>query len=178
MRRGTTGEDALNRLLDTLIDVWGREAVAASLNRHAQAPINLPSARKKAGKARALKSAVSLVEEMEVDAIKREALLRLASAYDSGDAFPKVSDGRAFLSAHQKDAKNVSDRSQAFKRMLPILIEMSTKGLETLAERSHHSGPTQLEPISNAIREAGESMRGSQSAPVSSGPPDSEPPRE
>jgi hypothetical protein len=114
---------------------------------------------------------------------KKKLLLQLAERYDEGSAFPKIADVRAFLMSHHHDAKGLNGRSQAFRRMLPVLSGMSEKGLEKVISRSHYSGPAELEPISNAIRGAGEDLRGahrieqqsqrdeaSESAGIGSGP--------
>lgn len=151
----------LRGILLSLVNGWGYSAVRASLedlHEGAQAAPKPTRTRKGVAKPGA---AVSLVEQLSVPPERKASLRALAIHYDAGSAFPRLSDARAFLLSHQRDAKNIKSRSQAFKRMLPLLTEMSEKGLEKVISRSRHSGPAELDPISRAIRSAGETMRGS-----------------
>jgi len=104
--------------------------------------------------------AVQMVADLPMPAQKKNLLLHLAERFDEGSAFPKVADVRSFLMSHHHDSKELKGRSQAFKRMLPVLSNMSEKGLEKVISRSYHSGPAELEAISDAIRGAGEHLRG------------------
>jgi hypothetical protein len=105
-------------------------------------------------------AAVTLVNGLKVPSERRALLQALAVRYDEGSAFPTLGDARAFLLSHHRGAKDIKSRSQAFKLMLPLLAQMSEKGLEKVISRSHHSGPADLDAISKAIRGAGEDMRG------------------
>lgn len=115
-------------------------------------------------------AAFHLVQLMDVPINRKTLLLNLAERYDDGTAFPKISDVRSVLLSHHQNAKDLKTRIQAFKRLLPVLSAMSEKGLEKLISRAHHSGPAELGAISEAIRGAGEDLRGahraSQSAPA------------
>jgi hypothetical protein len=164
-------DEILCGLLQTLVDGWGYNAVRDSLH-DLKTPLNNKRATsgtlEKTGEEGA---AVRFVEEMAVPPERKRLLLDLATRFDDGSAFPKLSDVRAFLISHQHNARELKGRSQAFKRMLLVLAGMSEKGLEKVISRSHHSGPAELEAISNAIRGAGEDLRGAhrvQEAPASS----------
>ena len=152
-------QQLLSRLLQTLVDEWGYGTVLASLQKLESSP---HSDERTHGKER-LKgelSATQLAADMPVADEKKHLILRLAHHFDEGSSFPNISDIRAFLLSHHHNARSIRDRSNAFKRMLPILSGMSEKGLERLISKSRHSGPAELEAISNAIREAGEDLRG------------------
>lgn len=162
-----TPDAILRGILRTLVNGWGYSAVQASLETletGTRADKKLSRSRK-AGSERG--SAVMLVKELTLPPERTALLQALAIRYDEGSAFPSMTDARAFLLSHQRNAKDIKSRSQAFKRMLPLLAQMSEKGLEKVISRSHHSGPAELDPISRAIRGAGETMRGSvESEPV------------
>jgi hypothetical protein len=158
--------EVLQGILRSLVAGWGYSAVLASLETlesEEQTTSKSPSGRSAKDE---LSPAVSLVNELDIPSGRKALLQTLAIHYDEGSAFPKLGDGRAFLLSHHRDAKDIKNRSQAFKRMLPLLVKMSEKGLEKVIARSHHSGPAELEPISKAIRGAGETLRG----PISTGP--------
>jgi hypothetical protein len=101
-----------------------------------------------------------LISNLELSPDRRAILVELAKRFDEGSAFPKLGDIRSFLLSHQRNGADLKGRIPAFRRMLPVLVEMSAKGLEKLLARAHHSGPVELSAISDAIRGAGENLRG------------------
>lgn len=151
---------ALKDILQALIKNWGYEAVRAALE---PSPVVERRPRTPSGRETEDVGAVALLETVKLPPGRRAILRSLAVQYDQGAAFPKLGDAKAFLLSHHRDAKDIRGRAQAFRRMLPILSQMSEKGLEKVISRSQHSGPAELAPISQAIRGAGEQMRGSAS---------------
>lgn len=150
----------LKQLLQTIIDGWGHGAVLASLESLGSP---LATSKTKLSEKEPTKkdnSAVEAVLEISIPAERQRVLLQLAKRFDEGSAFPKIGDIRSFLISNRSDPRDIRNRFQAFKRMLPVLSVMSEKGLEKLISRSVHSGPADLEAISNAIRGAGEDLRG------------------
>ncbi len=152
--------EILQRLLQTLVEGWGYDAVADALkNIEASSPaIANEQERQKTEKIEG--SVVQMVVDMSISQEKKSLLLNLAERFDQGSAFPKIADVRAFLISHRQDPREIKTRAQAFKRMLPVLARMSEKGLQKVISRSHYSGPAELEAISEAIRGAGEDLRG------------------
>lgn len=159
-------DQILRGILRTLVDGWGYDAVKTTLETIDTDTATTREAAAADRKASLKTTAAAQIEELQLPPGRRLLLKTLALSYDEGTAFPKLSDARAFLISHQRDAKEVKSRSQAFKRMLPILNQMSEKGLEKVISRSHHSGPAELDPISKAIRGAGEELRGAVSTPT------------
>lgn len=153
-------DEILRGLLQTLVDGWGKSAVQAAfetLESPAQGDKRKRSETPADNNAR---GAEALVAGMDLSPEHRTLLSDLARRFDEGRAFPTLGDIRSFLLSHQQSATDLKSRVQAFKRMLPILSRMSPKGLERLIARSHHSGPADLGEISDAIRGAGEDLRG------------------
>lgn len=155
-------DEILRGLLQTLVDGWGRSAVEVALK-----DLDSPAASSKRKRAERRKEvgerergASALIAELELAPDRKAALSELAARFDEGSAFPTMGDVRSFLLAHQQNAAELNGRTAAFKRMLPVLSGMSPKGLEKLIARSHHSGPAELGAISDAIRGAGEDLRG------------------
>lgn len=156
-----TRDGILRGLLLTLVDGWGQSAVRAALDE-----LGSPDGRQRRERAKSEAepcgpNAVELIAELELPPDRKAILVELAKRFDDGSAFPKLGDIRSFLLSHHRNGTDLKGRVPAFRRMLPVLVEMSPKGLEKLLARSHHSGPTDLHAISDAIRGAGENLRGS-----------------
>jgi hypothetical protein len=155
--------EILRELLRTLVAGWGigrvRDALDALEAESDEAPKTARPRRAQSDAQRG--SAVALAEDLDLAPERKTLILALARAYDDESAFPTLGDARAFLLSHNRDAKDIKTRPQAFRRLLPLLTSMSEKGLETAIARSRHSGPAKLDAISKAIRDAGETMRGS-----------------
>ncbi|WP_439538947.1 hypothetical protein [Sphingomonas sp.] len=153
-------DEILHELLKTLVDGWGQSAVQAALDGLCS-PVE--TAKRKRARSRdkpVFQRAVDLVEELKLPPDRDAILTELARRFDEGSAFPKIGDARSFLLSHHRNGTDLKGRIPAFKRMLPVLVEMSPKGLERLLARSHHSGPADLGEISDAIKGAGENLRG------------------
>ncbi len=152
----------LREILRTLIDGWGRNAVYDALNEIAGANKTEASPGRHVAEAAKIEpKAVQLVEDLPIAGDRKHLMLQLARAFDAGSAFPRISDVRAFLASHHQMAKELRSRDQAFRAMIPLLQRMSEKGLLKVMSRSHHSGPAELGSISDAIRDAGQNLRGS-----------------
>lgn len=155
-------DEILRGLLQTLVDGYGYRTVEEALQQLAvpsdaqkQKRSNLPHGESPRG-------AETLVAELDLPPDRKLLIAELAKRFDQGSSFPRMSDIRSFLLSHQQNANDLKGRVPAFKRMLIVLSAMSPKGLEKLISRSHHSGPADLGAISDAIRGAGEDLRGKQ----------------
>lgn len=153
-------DEILRNMLQTLVDGWGSNAVQTALDALQTVHKTAKPRRPKASLEASGPSAIDLVAEVDMPRERKAIVNELAMRFDEGSAFPKLSDVRAFLLAHHRNGTDVKTRTVGFKRMLPVLAAMSPKGLEKLLARSHYSGPADLAPISDAIRGAGETMRG------------------
>lgn len=157
-------DQILKRLLHALIDVWGYEVVLATVQSLQTSSGGHETESRKGQGSRQPETAVTYATEIATSPERKKLIIHLAEMFDRGTAFPTLSDIRSFLKSHQLDARDLKSRSHAFKKMLPVLVGMSEKGLEKVISRSHHSGPAMLESISDAIRGAGESLRGKNNA--------------
>lgn len=153
-------DEILRGILQTLVDGWGINSVQAALANLAAPNAQGKRDRKRSSPEISSRGAAAHVQELDIPPEKMAPLLELAKRFDEGSAFPKMGDIRSFLLSHQQNAAELKGRVAAFKRMLPIMAEMSPKGLGRLISRSHHSGPADLAAISDAIRGAGEDLRG------------------
>tara|TARA_R110002049_G_scaffold53928_1_gene150429 strand:- start:973 stop:1482 length:510 start_codon:yes stop_codon:yes gene_type:complete len=161
-----TKNDILAEVLETLVRGWGRKAVRQALDAVEQGGKNHPASLEfgSAGhKSRVMNAegagAEQIAQRITTPDHKKELIIKFAKDYDKELAFPKLSDAKRFLAAHNVMLKELKSRNQAFKKMLPILVGMSEKGLMNVITRSRYSGPASLEDISDAINESGRSMR-------------------
>lgn len=150
----------LREMLSTLVKGWGRKAVYDALDEIVSAAAEVSSNRQNSELLRSEPRAVQLIEELTISEDRKALLIQFARDFDAGIAFPKLSDIRAFLASHHLEAKDLRSRDQAFRQIIPLLTEMSEKGLTKIISRSQHSGLADLGSISDAIKGAGESLRG------------------
>lgn len=154
-------DEILREILSTLIKGWGRKAIYDALDNLEEGAKTKGPDDGQAGNAKSNESkAVQIVEGLAIPEERKILMLQLATAYDAGAAFPKLSDIKAFLSSHHQKTSELRSRDQAFRKIVPILQRMSEKGLLKVISHSHHSGPVELGSISDAIKGAGQDMRG------------------
>ncbi len=106
-------------------------------------------------------NAVMIVERANVPREKRMLLINLASQFEHKAFLPTVSDVRNFLEMRGQDARGIKQRPEAFRKILKALIDTPDESLERLSKSIRHSGPSQLGPLSDAIKAASASVRGS-----------------
>lgn len=158
-----TRETFLNRLLQTLVDEFGCEAVRAALTKltgtvAGSSTETLITAAGLPPRKKAKPSATDLVERCALEGDQRAALLKIALRYENKQFLPRVSDVREFLIMKGETPINMKDRREAFRILLRSLVQLPVERLEKLATTALHSGPSQLGPLSDAIAAAGEDL--------------------
>ena len=158
-----TSETLLDRLLQALVDEWGRESVAAGLARIEVSSINplaevppIPRVRPVGRAARP--SAPEQIERAALAGEQKDALLELAVRYEHKQFLPSVADVREFLTMMGERPIQMRDRREAFRILLLNLKQLPIERLKQLVSTALHSGPSQLGPISDAIAAAGERL--------------------
>lgn len=154
-------EEILRDLLRTLVSGWGHKAVADALEELSGKPTGSRSKGRSSETPKEEMKALQIAERLQLPDSKKDLIILFAKDFDDGKAFPRMSDIRAFLISHHQNSKEIRNREQAFRRMIPVLERMSEKGLSKVIARSQHSGPAGLDLISDAIKGAGENLRGS-----------------
>jgi hypothetical protein len=153
----------LNKLLQTLVDEWGHEEVAAALAGTAIVPSHSLTRRTSSSKPRPSGekirlSATAQIERTALEGEQKEALLRLAERYDRKQFLPSVADVREFLIMMGERPIGMKDRQEAFRVLLQSLMRLPGERLQQLARTALHSGPSELGPLSDAIAAAGERL--------------------
>lgn len=165
----TKRKTLLNKLLQTLVDEWGHEEVAAALAsttvssntplpQHAVGP--KPRRREKAAKL----TAIEQIEQAALEGEQKTALLQLAERYDRKLFLPSVVDVREFLIMMGERPIGMKDRKEAFRILLRSLVQLPLEHLQQLVRSALHSGPSELGPLSDAIAAAGERLPRQQKA--------------
>lgn len=153
-------DEILREMLDTLVKGWGRKAVYEALDELAGTKKSVRLGSDSSDDRTLVETrAVQLVEDLSIAADRKNVMLELAAEFDAGNAFPSTADVKAFLASHQLDVKEIRSRHQAFRRMIPILLRMSDKGLFSIISKAHQTGPAKLTFISDAIKDVGYKRR-------------------
>lgn len=160
--------DLLESLLTPLLREWGRDAVLACIaeldaNSAPRERQRRPDSADRSASTRK-PSAVEIADRAELPTAKRVALLSLASLFDRKLFLPTASDVRLFLELRAQQPGPVKQRQDAFRKVLSLLSGMADEELDRLIKSSTHAGPTQLGPLSDAIRATGAAMRSVETA--------------
>lgn len=153
----------LSRLVETLVEEWGRDEVGAALAAISEKSprSGQPGGRGIVSSSRAREqsrkpNAADLVERTRVDGERREVLLVIAEQFDRKQFLPSVADVREFLILSGERPGGLKDRSEAFRTLLQTLLELPEERLRDVSRAAMTAGPSQLGPISDAISQAGE----------------------
>lgn len=162
----------LKNLLSVLVKEWGYEEVNGSLSElaHAHPAPEQDAVRpgedvRVSGKHKAVRTpyskptATEFVNRMAAPEVRKSLLRRLALQFDEKSFLPSISDVRHFLELRGHDVRGIKQRQDAFKRILKLVDGMTEDELERFVKISLHAGPTQLGPLSNAIRATGAAVR-------------------
>ena len=163
------GPDLLKNLLAPLIKQWGREEILRiisildlesehhlehrkfTVGRSARTEINRRQANRP--------NAVIIAEKINMPEEKKALILNIAAQFERKSFLPTISDVRNFLEMRGQDARGIKQRAETFRKIIKILVDMSDEGLEKIIRSRRNSGPSQLGPLSDAIKAASASLR-------------------
>lgn len=163
-----TGRATLRRLLTVLVSEWGYDEVVRSLEsiRHDGAgSLSAVDSRPKAGGVEKVKrpyvrpSALDVVRKLDLAESRKSLLMELADQFDKKRFLPGIGDVRDFLEMRGTTAAGLTQRAEAFRRILNALLTTSDDRLQEMVRDALHSGPSQLGPLSDAIRAARTAVR-------------------
>lgn len=157
----------LMSLLTPLLREWGYDTVQHCIEELKARQVKEDSSRisdkRKPAETRHRPSAVEIVERLDAAAGQKEHLHALAARFDAKTFLPTSSDARHFLEMRGQGPSPVKHRQDAFRRVLGVLLSMSDDELMLLQTSGTHSGPTQLGPLSDAIKATSAAARNTES---------------
>ncbi|MFL6845933.1 MAG: hypothetical protein ACJ8ER_13760 [Allosphingosinicella sp.] len=95
------------------------------------------------------------VKMLKLPRDKKRVLLEMAIDFENKKYLPTISDARNHLEMLGLDGGAIKSRTESFKALLPILVDMPPEALERTRRRGGQGGPARLGPLADAIRESG-----------------------
>ncbi len=159
------GKDFLKELLLPLINQWGREAVLHAIEEIDDTPTKEDGSHQRVTRrlgSRVKTGAFTLAQKASVEPEKKALLLDLARQFEHRAFLPSIGDVRAFLEMRGQDSRGLKQRPEAFRRVIKAVVEMPKDSLQQLVLNNENAGgPSQLGPLSDAIKFASAAVRSS-----------------
>ncbi len=156
----------LMSLLAPLLREWGyvtvRQCLDEAQTKHAKEDLSLAAHKRKSAKEYRRPSAVDMTERLDAIVERKEPLLALAARFDAKTFLPTATDVRYFLEMRGQPGP-VKQRHDSFRRVLDVLLSMADDELILLQASGTHAGPTQLGPLSDAIKASSAAVRTTES---------------
>lgn len=158
-------DDLLGRLVGVLVDEWGlarvRQAVASLEDTAGLASAQRPGGARQSHDARTRRkpSPTDLARRVHGPTALKSAIEELARLFEAKLFLQSVGDVRHFLEMRGKELPASISRSESFPKILEELVDIPVDQLREIARKTELSGPSELAPLSNAIRTAGASLR-------------------
>ena len=157
----------LMSLLAPLVREWGHDTVQQCLAElHAEQGMggtSLPAQGRKPTKEYRRPSATEMVHRLDAPAARKVTLRSLAVRFDAKTFLPTASDVRHFLEMRGQDPGPIKQRQDSFRKVLDVLVVMAEDELQLLQGSGTHAGPTQLGPLSDAIKATSAAVRAAES---------------
>jgi len=157
----------LMSLLAPLLREWGYDTVRKCLAEiqagQVKEDFSRAAHKHKPTKAHRRPGAVEMVERLDISADQKDPLHVLASRFDAKTFLPTASDVRHFLEMRGQGPSPVKQRQDAFRKVLDVLLSMADDELMLLQTSGTHAGPTQLGPLSDAIKATSAAVRNTES---------------
>jgi len=152
----------LMSLLAPLLREWGYDTVRQCLDEahteQAKGNLSLAAHKRKPAKEYRRPNAVDMTERLDAAVERKETLRALAARFDAKTFLPTTSDVRHFLEMRGHPGP-VKQRQDSFRRVLDVLLSMADDELMQLQASGTHAGPTQLGPLSDAIKASSVAVR-------------------
>ena len=104
-------------------------------------------------------NAIEYVQKLDVDADKRPAVMALAERFEAKRFLPSCADIRNFCAIYDIEPPASKSRAAAIPRLFKYFAAMDTKDVERLSTDEAYSGPSELGPLAEAIRQHGRAAR-------------------
>lgn len=163
----------LEKFLSVLVEEYGQDAVRVQLEALVCKAAGDDSGVKPVNKLRSrqLIGAVEQARQVQASMEVKAALVSLATDYEKKSFLPSMRDIRSFIEMNGGREKVGKDRQDAFRAVLEVLQAKSIDGIHQIAESSEFRGPSQLGPLSDAIKAVGATFRREDAESQSEGNP-------
>ena len=104
-------------------------------------------------------TAPEYVQKMDIDADRLSAVLALAERFEAKSFLPRCADISNFCAIYGIDEPSSKSRAAAIPRLFKYLATMDARDVEALVADNAFSGPSQLGPLAEAIRQHGRAER-------------------
>lgn len=155
----------LRELLFPLIQEWGYEEIVRCLSEFKDDPscnglsigketnnVSRHQLEKKTKNTRRKLSPVDVVSKMKMPEVRKALLIKLATEFECKSFLPSVGDVRNFLEMRGEEIRAINQREGAFRKVLDQLLSMPDDELNRFIRSNAHTGPSDLGPVSNAIK--------------------------
>lgn len=160
----------LKSLLVPLLREWDyetvRQCLAEAQAEHADEELSFAAKKHKPAKEYRRPNAVEIVERLDAAEDRKESLRALAARFDTKTFLPTASDVRHFLEMRGQSNGPIKQRQDSFRMVVDVLLSMADDELMLLQTSGTHAGPTQLGPLSDAIKATSAAVRTTESPAV------------
>lgn len=150
-------------LLAPLLREWGydtvRQCLAEAQAEQEKKGLSLTAHKHKPAKEYRRPNAVEITERLDAAVDRKAHLLALAARFDAKTFLPTTSDVRHFLEMRGQAPGSIKQRQDSFRKVLDLLLSMADDELMLLHASGTHAGPTQLGPLSDAIKATSAAVR-------------------
>ncbi|WP_201446326.1 hypothetical protein [Burkholderia gladioli] len=105
-----------------------------------------------------LSGMIAMAEALSDESEKTRLIKDLASRFDNKTFLPSMGDVKHFVEMRGGSVR-AKQRSDSARSLLLLLSSMSVESLKKIVAAESHSGPSQLGPLADAIKDAGASIR-------------------
>ena len=159
----------LRGALGSIVGQYGFDTVAQALHEMKTAEIG-PNVRRETiaprrirrtrrGPSRRWRSAVEYVKAMEIPAERAAVVRRAAEEFERRLFLPTVVEVRSFCEAYGIDEPKSKSRANGVPRIFKFLVTLEAADLEKILDDRLFSGPAELGPIADAIRDKAKQHR-------------------
>jgi hypothetical protein len=147
-------------MLSVLIEEWGIDRVSKALSRlEGERALRGRTASSQQKRSRSLGTFSGIIEELHAEPSMQELLRQAASRYATRQFLPSIGDVRLFLAVQGADEIDFRDRTSAARQVLETLSKLDLESAQAVLKNSSFAGPSELAPLSSAIRSAGSQLR-------------------
>jgi len=156
----TKKQNMLRSFLIPILDNWSIDEIQKTINE-----INNDNKITKSEKPKSTykkPNYTETVNKLYPSSENKELLLDIANRFENKSFLPSISDIRNFLEMRGHSSSNIKQRTESFKVVIKVIAELPDENISRIIKNNAYSGPSELGPLSDAIKQASNSIRGSE----------------